>query len=374
MNDKRIELKDQLRDYQYRGDTLSTMNFYEFMLNTYEETCKDNSEAQDIHAAPLNSGRPRNARIPYLPQAEKANKCRVVRKEGHEMLLRFIGRWFPQNNDPSGDNELNAACILLLFKHWRNLTELQIEHQSFAHSLADFLTTATEKQADMIENIQYYHDCWDVAQKRRDAFRQGETFKLFDYERQSMQTMEEDLPEDPTDISVDLRTEMAKEMVDENDIEKARLKQHTNRDRDFANQAMALAYTANVFGDPYKATVGRLANLPRRASPDDMKIIDGWEHTLRELSRKQIERAGITDLTRMHTYSTKLQPTIALHIDAEEATPKGTQSTSTGSGSTNEAVGRPKVNMLNAEQRLAHDIIEGRVFGGESLISSCSYN
>ena len=32
-----------------------------------------------------------------------------------------------------------------------------------------------------------------------------------------------------------------------------------------------------------------------------MNIIDGWESTLQELSRKQIEIAGFTDLTRIHT-------------------------------------------------------------------------
>lgn len=92
VNDKHVELKDQLRDYQYRGDMLSTMNFYEFMLNTYEETCKDDSLTEPIDPAPMNSGRLKNVRISYLPQAAKTNKCRVVRKEGLEMVLRFIGR------------------------------------------------------------------------------------------------------------------------------------------------------------------------------------------------------------------------------------------------------------------------------------------
>ena len=29
-------LKDQLRDYKFRGDALQSMNFLDFMLNTYE--------------------------------------------------------------------------------------------------------------------------------------------------------------------------------------------------------------------------------------------------------------------------------------------------------------------------------------------------
>ncbi len=368
VNDRHVKLKDQLQDYQYRGDILSTINFYEFMLNTYEEACKDDSVAEMIDSVPRKSGRPKNVRISYLPQAEKTNKCRIVRKEGHEMVLRFIGRWFPRNNDPNGDNELHAACILLLFKPWRELTELKAERQSFSQSFAEFLTTATKIQTDMIENIQYYHDCWDVAQKRRDAFRQGKAFKLFDYEKQTMQTTEEDSSEDPTDGFQDPQIDMTTEMVDEIDIENARHNQRSDRDREFANKAMALAYAANAFGDPYKGRARRLVKLARRASPEDMNIIDGWESTLRELSRKQIENAGFTDLTQIHTFSRNLQPAIALDTDEENCTTEGVHSTAIGATSTENTVKRPKVNMLNVEQRLAHDIIEQRIFGGECRI------
>jgi len=97
---------------------------------------------------------------------------------------------------------------------------------------------ATEEQVDMIENIQYY--CWDVAQKRRDAFRQGRTFKLFDYERQSVQIMDEDEPEEieePLELLQPARaSDSAMEIVDERGIEEARLK-HNQRDKLFANQA-----------------------------------------------------------------------------------------------------------------------------------------
>ena len=41
-----IELKDQLRDYKFRGEDLTSMNFLEFMLETYEDS-KDNKD-EDI--------------------------------------------------------------------------------------------------------------------------------------------------------------------------------------------------------------------------------------------------------------------------------------------------------------------------------------
>jgi hypothetical protein len=212
--------------------------------------------------------------------------------------------------------------MLLLLKPWQNLTELKPEHQSFSQGFAEFLTAATERQGDIIKNIQYYHDCWDVAQKRRDGFRQGKPFKLFDYEKQTMQTIEEDTFEDTTgaDESQDSQVDIARETVtvDEINIERARLNQHSDGDQEFANKAMALAYASNVFRDPYEACARRLINLPRHASPDDMNVIDRWEITLRELSSKQIERAGITDLTQIHTISSNLQPAISLDTDTKE--------------------------------------------------------
>jgi len=209
------------------------MNFLDFMMNTYEEDVHEPIvDAEDMPGTDRRRGRPRKERIPFLPQANKPSKCRVQRNSGHEMLPRFIGRWFPRNNNAGGDNELHGACILLLFQPWRNLTELKKQDQTFAQSLTHFLATATEKQVDIIENIQYYHDCWDVAQKRRDAFCQGKFFKLFDYERQSIQIMDnteseeieeiEECPEPPQPMTaIDPMTEI----IDEHRIEEARLKQ-----------------------------------------------------------------------------------------------------------------------------------------------------
>ncbi len=34
--DGSVELKDQLKDYKFRGEELGSMNFLEFMLDTYE--------------------------------------------------------------------------------------------------------------------------------------------------------------------------------------------------------------------------------------------------------------------------------------------------------------------------------------------------
>ena len=49
MIDRTIELKDQLRDYKFKGDKLENMNFFEFMLNIYKDSkdSKDDTRPND---------------------------------------------------------------------------------------------------------------------------------------------------------------------------------------------------------------------------------------------------------------------------------------------------------------------------------------
>jgi len=81
---------------------------------------------------------------------------------------------------------------------------------------------------------------------------------------------------------------------------------------------MKIAYAANVFGDAYKTSVRRLADLPRRATLNDQEIIDNWETVLKELTYKQFEREGVTDLGRLHLYTRNSQPNILLNDDADK--------------------------------------------------------
>jgi len=184
MTNTHIELKDQQHDYQYQRHKLSGMNFYEFIMDTYEEVVQDNDiRTEDIHTPQSTFSQPRKTRTPYLAEANKAHKCRVQRTPGHKMMPRFIGHWYPRNNNPTGHNKLHGASILLLLKFWQNLTDLKRQGESFKQSLVEFLNSASEPQKDMVKNIQYYHTCWNVAQKRRDVICQEEMFNLFDYER-----------------------------------------------------------------------------------------------------------------------------------------------------------------------------------------------
>jgi hypothetical protein len=370
VTDQNIELKDQLRDYQFRGEGLAAMNLYDFLVDTHENVWAGEDMETD-NVSQKKAGRPRKSRFPYLPGAEKPTKCRMQRDAGHEYLPRFIGKWFPRNNDLNGNNELHDASILLFMKPWRNLHDLKRTDEPFQTTFARFLEMATEKQLTMIENIQYYHDCWDVAQKRRDALRAGQAFKLFDYEKECMPRMENEgvmFADDLEDIDFE-PTYLPVPNVTEEQIQRARLEQRRACDRVFATDAMELANAANVFGNEYQTTVRSFpACFLRRASNDDMKIFDAWEIILKELTRKQFEEDGETNLSRLHLYpnAKSLKPTLQLEHDSEDSS-QGATSGKTGDQGSETTSDRPKLAMLNADQRKAHDMIEQHIFDGEYL-------
>jgi len=67
--DGSVELKDQLKDYKFRGEELGSMNFLEFMLNTYKVArgSKEDKEENRVIETPLDEipksrgpGRPRS--------------------------------------------------------------------------------------------------------------------------------------------------------------------------------------------------------------------------------------------------------------------------------------------------------------------------
>lgn len=369
-------MKDQLRDYQCRGEDLEDLNFYQFMVNTYEDNFSDcNMEVEDPKLP--KRGRPRSKRVPYLSEAEKPHKCRIVRAAGHELLPRFIGQWFPRRPEGDSDTELYAASILFLLKPWRNLLDLKFGHNSLAESLAKFLELATEKEKDMIENIQYQHDCWDVAQKRRDALRMDKAFKLFDYEKEKMQTLDEaeiSEPEDEDDEQYEANRGLSK-IVDEQTIEDARLEQRAVRDRLFAKQAMDLAHAANIFDNYSTLPLSTPPKIPRRATTDDLQIIDSWDAILKAMTRKQEQEEGFTSLATLHKYSTQRnnsEPTIELERQRGEPSSTTQVEDSHAHDALEKSTNyhRPKLKMLNDDQKRAHSIVERRIFGGKSLTIS----
>ena len=50
VSERQVKLRDQLRDYQFRGQQLSSYSLYDFVLNTYEITLHDNDPTPENDA------------------------------------------------------------------------------------------------------------------------------------------------------------------------------------------------------------------------------------------------------------------------------------------------------------------------------------
>jgi hypothetical protein len=227
---------------------------------------------------------------------------------------------------------------------------------------------ATEGQKTMIENIQYFHDCWDVAQQRRDALRAGKPFKLFDYEMECMPRMDDEelMFVDNTEDTETPQIPIQK--VSEQKIESARLEQRSDCDRAFARQAMQLAQAANIFGDEYHTTVQRSSPVfLQRATHDDVRIFDTWETILKEMTRKQHEEEGQTNISRTHLYSdaANVKPTLQLEHNSGQSSQDITDHGKEINTSENTSNNRLKLSILNSDQRRAHDKIEQHMFNSE---------
>ena len=70
----------------------------------------------------------------------------------------------PRNNR-QGDKELYYASILVLLKPWTDLPELKTDMETFEQVFDSFVSSAPKAMLDIIENIQYYYECYDGAKR-----------------------------------------------------------------------------------------------------------------------------------------------------------------------------------------------------------------
>ena len=147
-------VKDQIREYMDRGDELEQWSYLDFFLGTYDGKLLKNHDS--------NRGRPGNVRVPYQENCNRVGHCRILRSPGHDTMPYFPGRWFPKRDD-CGDNTFFHASMLALLKPWRSLRDLKRDEQHFRHAFAEFMLHASEDAKNVVENIQFFHECADSA-------------------------------------------------------------------------------------------------------------------------------------------------------------------------------------------------------------------
>ena len=167
----KLQPRNQVTDYMFRGEDLEDYNVIEFFVNTYEVPLKK-EDAQvkthlDNNGGYRHGGRPCHQRVPYLSSHIKSRiKQQVIRGSGHNNLPNFIGRYFPPRDDPD-QYPFYCASMLMLLKSWRNIeTDLKEPTQNWEAAFAAFVETAPVNIKDILSGIQYYHQCRSSAMRQ----------------------------------------------------------------------------------------------------------------------------------------------------------------------------------------------------------------
>jgi hypothetical protein len=246
-----ITLKDHLNEYAFRGKELREMNLLTFMLDTYDtkgEVGEPRSTGQaetDINNQPRLGRRP-NQRVAYREGFSRQGHCRVYRTAGHETLPHFMGGWFPRN-DNTRDRELYCASMLALLKPWENLANLKTDTETFGHVFDIFISTASRRTLDIVENIEYYYECYDGAKKRQEMKESGTEVEIkFEFEDESRR-------EDVTTDAMAFQPEIL-EVTDE-DIDMVYENRAAMRERLHADVALNTALNHGVFPEAAPDTV-----------------------------------------------------------------------------------------------------------------------
>lgn len=347
----RANIKDQLREYKYRGIGLSSMSMLDFVLNTYEGQMLEDSYAGqkrklDGTRAP---GRPPNERHEYLAAANKGKSCRVVRNPGHETMPKICGSWFPRS-DRTSEQDLHSATMLALLVPWRNLNELKGEDESFNTRYRRMLDSIDDKGRTFITNAQYYHECLDGAKEKEpsDSSNGGGI----------------DLMEECVRLGLKGLTEDDNHPITEADVDLARITRMKARERLYGEAAIDTAIEYKIFSED--TTDRRTSALAKPASEIEMRRIESWEKQLAEHNKLLSSSNGTSNSNPVDvgvaetSIAQSVAPTTMVEAVEQVGNSEGSMSGPDMVSKRNNGF-RYKLAMLNTDQRRAHDIIEERL-------------
>jgi hypothetical protein len=189
-------MPSQVQDYSLRGIEFSSLNFFDFIVGTYEKYKEKRDNVDEIHEDGNieNRGRKRNIHGCYLASHPKHNThIRIQRSEHHNNLPNLVGPWFPKRDDIHNDNDFYYASLLALLKPWRDLKSLKSVGQTWEQEFERFLQQMSHSEKNVIAGLQYYYQSKNVAESH-DKTREMEGEQLENEEN------EDDISVDPHDL------------------------------------------------------------------------------------------------------------------------------------------------------------------------------
>lgn len=132
----------QVEDYMFRPIEFETMNFLNYMVETYERrTTKNENNLEDDEALT----RTINNCGGYIISHPKFNThVRVHRFENHVYLPNIVGPWLPRRDGDEDSKPYYFAAMLAFLKPWRNLEDLKDCHKSWEEIFLSFIANASQ--------------------------------------------------------------------------------------------------------------------------------------------------------------------------------------------------------------------------------------
>ena len=163
--------KSQVTDYVYHGNALEDYNLLDFIKDIYNTVIHK-------HEAPNNNdlksdvpipGRLSSYCVPYHTDYPKShNTIRAIQQDGHNTLANIIGVHLVPQNDDSNVYSYYCACMLILFKLWRELeTDIKNVNKEWDTAFNTFIATASKEMKRSIAGIQHYYKCQTVGREDR---------------------------------------------------------------------------------------------------------------------------------------------------------------------------------------------------------------
>jgi hypothetical protein len=318
-----LEYVSQLKDYANRGESLETLSLWEFVRDTYNGS-KLPSDSKGKRANHFSD------RSAFMNDTDQLSKCRVVRKAGHETMVDFVGPWLPRNE--RGDNyPMFCATMLALLIPWRNIGAIHQNSLSLEAEFEKFLAVARPDQMLFMQNGQYYHESSEGVRRRQ---KEESILPIVNPYEQIMEEGEE----------MECFNELDELLVPEEDIQYAIDHPFGPEEQAFAQVGMNIATDLGIFADETvdaQSAINR-KNVSRIADMEDVEQYQSWKAIIDKIGEHDTEGSILDNSGELSPIESRLNGVVEPEVTSDEMEVDSESD---------------YLRELNAEQRMAHDIV-----------------
>lgn len=161
----KLRVCHQLEDYMFRPIEFETMNFLDYMVETYERRAMGMEDEEDDENDVWSRRRNDSGRY-QMSHPKMDSHVRVRRFENHVYLPNIVGPWFPRRDGDENSKPYYFAAMLSVLKPWRTLETLKDHLESWESAFESFMVNANQRDKDVVAGSQYYYESKGVIANR----------------------------------------------------------------------------------------------------------------------------------------------------------------------------------------------------------------